>query len=218
MSAVLHRGPRGSGCDLLSDAPAHDPRASAYLLSAYVRDFPRGAVFLCVVDRRGSAPGYTGRWRSRSTAVVGTGHGLFEIVARRGRLRLHAWAITWSPRELSATFHGRDLYAPRLRGWHAERGRRGRQVTLEPDRPGPMISIPMISIRGISSITTATASRRPRHGFYGRALLLRGGPLPRHGPLPRCRPHSRSSMRTRTGHRDRCAGRAGRRGLGDRDR
>ena len=36
--------------DLFADAPAHDPKAAAYLLAAYVEEFPRGTVFLCVVD------------------------------------------------------------------------------------------------------------------------------------------------------------------------
>ena len=36
--------------DLFADAPALRPRAAAYLLAAYVAEFPAGSVFLCVVD------------------------------------------------------------------------------------------------------------------------------------------------------------------------
>jgi S-adenosyl-L-methionine hydrolase (adenosine-forming) len=42
---------------------------------------------------------------------VGPGNGLFEIVIRRAR-DAKVWEITWQPPRLSATFHGRDLFAP----------------------------------------------------------------------------------------------------------
>lgn len=112
MKAVLHRSAPGIPViDLFSDAPAGDPRAAAYLLAAYAAWFPAGTVFLAVVD-----PGVGGdrpaivieadeRW------YVGPGNGLFESVARRaGHLR--RWDIAWRPDRLSASFHGRDLFAP----------------------------------------------------------------------------------------------------------
>jgi S-adenosylmethionine hydrolase len=46
-----------------------------------------------------------GRW------YVGPGNGLFELVQRRaGQTR--SWDIDWEPKHLSASFHGRDLFAP----------------------------------------------------------------------------------------------------------
>src|SRR4051794_19394970 len=46
-----------------------------------------------------------GRW------YVGPGNGLFELVQRRaGATR--SWDIEWKPERLSASFHGRDLFAP----------------------------------------------------------------------------------------------------------
>ncbi|MCC6302709.1 MAG: SAM-dependent chlorinase/fluorinase [Gammaproteobacteria bacterium] len=112
MKAVLHGlAPEVAVIDLLSDAPACDPRAGACLLAAYAGDFPAGAVFLCVVDpgvggdRAAVALRADGRW------FVGPDNGLFNVVA----LRAHAlewWDITWRPPRLSATFHGRDLFAP----------------------------------------------------------------------------------------------------------
>jgi S-adenosylmethionine hydrolase len=46
-----------------------------------------------------------GRW------YVGPGNGLFELVQRRaGQTR--NWDIDWAPKQLSASFHGRDLFAP----------------------------------------------------------------------------------------------------------
>ena len=97
--------------DLFADAPVGNPKAAAYLLAAYSTWFPIGTVFLCVVD-----PGVGGE---RPPAVVeadgrtfvGPGNGLFEIVLRRAA-RTRAWEIAWQPPRLSATFHGRDLFAP----------------------------------------------------------------------------------------------------------
>lgn len=112
MKAVLHGiAPDAPVIDLLSDAPAHDPRAAACLLAAYADDFPAGAVFLCVVDpgvggdRAAVALRADGRW------FVGPDNGLFNVVALRAR-ELDWWDITWRPERLSATFHGRDLFAP----------------------------------------------------------------------------------------------------------
>ena len=51
MTAVLLREAPGIPVvSLFSDLPAFNPRASAYLLAAYTRDFPVGTVFLSVVD------------------------------------------------------------------------------------------------------------------------------------------------------------------------
>lgn len=112
MKAVLAREAPGIPViDLLSDAPAFRPRSAAYLLAALAGVFPSAAVFLCVVD-----PGVGG---DRGALVVeadgrryvGPDNGLFEIVLRRCAAGA-ARRITWTPPRLSASFHGRDLFAP----------------------------------------------------------------------------------------------------------
>jgi S-adenosylmethionine hydrolase len=42
---------------------------------------------------------------------VGPDNGLFALVARRAT-SARVWEITWKPPHLSASFHGRDLFAP----------------------------------------------------------------------------------------------------------
>lgn len=42
---------------------------------------------------------------------VGPDNGLLSIVAQRAR-EARVWRITWRPEHLSASFHGRDLFAP----------------------------------------------------------------------------------------------------------
>jgi len=112
MKAVLHQmAPGVPVIDLFANAPVGNPKPSAYLLAAYVTWFPAGTVFLCVVDPGvgGSRPAITleadERW------YVGPGNGLFELVRRRAR-NARSWDIAWRPERLSASFHGRDLFAP----------------------------------------------------------------------------------------------------------
>jgi S-adenosylmethionine hydrolase len=112
MTAVLAReAPGTTVVSLFADAPAFDPQAAAYLLAAYAPEFPLGSVFLCVIDpgvggkRAPLALQADGRW------YVGPDNGLFALVARRAR-EARWWKITWRPERLSASFHGRDLFAP----------------------------------------------------------------------------------------------------------
>ena len=116
MKAVLARDAPGVAViDLLSDAPAFDARSSAYLLAAYAPEFPASTVFLCVVDpgvggaRAPLAVSAAGRW------YLGPDNGLLAIVMRRAggpAKGSRVWEIAWRPERLSATFHGRDLFAP----------------------------------------------------------------------------------------------------------
>ena len=112
MKAVLHQtAPAMPVVDLFADAPAGNPKASAYLLAAYAPWFPASTIFLCVVDPGvgGARPPIIveadGRW------FVGPGNGLFELVQRRAQ-QTRTWDIDWQPERLSASFHGRDLFAP----------------------------------------------------------------------------------------------------------
>ncbi len=136
MRAVLARQAPGIPViDILSDAPPFDAHASAYLLAAYAKSYPSDSIFLCVVD-----PGVGGH---RAPAIltadgqrfVGPENGLFSQVARQAR---HAqWSeIGWRPAAgMSATFHGRDLFAP-VAAWLAA----GSPERAEP-KPRPLEQI-----------------------------------------------------------------------------
>ena len=112
MKAVLHQmAPGIPVIDLIANAPVGNPKASAYLLAVYATWFPVKTVFLCVID-----PGVGGTrpaviLEADSRWYVGPGNGLFELVQRRAR-ETRTWDIEWKPKHLSATFHGRDLFAP----------------------------------------------------------------------------------------------------------
>src|SRR5262249_55794418 len=112
MKAVLQQtAPSTPTIDLFADAPVGNPKASAYLLAVYAEWFPAGTVFLCVVD-----PGVGGArpaiiFEAEGRGDVGPRNGFFELGPRPAR-KTRRWDIGWRPKRLSASFHGRDLFAP----------------------------------------------------------------------------------------------------------
>lgn len=96
--------------DLLHEVPDFNPHAGAHLLAAFAAVFPPGTVFLAVIDpgvgtpREAAVVMAGGRW------FVGPDNGLLSVVAAR-HPDARLWRITWRPAALSATFHGRDLFA-----------------------------------------------------------------------------------------------------------
>src|SRR4030095_6710233 len=110
MKAVLHAiSPGIPVVDLFADAPAGNPRASAYLLAAHAAWFPVDTVFLCVVD-----PGVGGarpaiileaddRW------YVGPGNGLFELIQRRAT-STRSWDNEGRAGRISARRYGGDVF------------------------------------------------------------------------------------------------------------
>ena len=110
-AVLLQRAPGQPVVDLLHDAPAYNIRASAHLLAACAPRFPAGAVVLAVVD-----PGVG----SERDAVVVQVDGRYFVGPDNGLLSVHAsragiercWSIVWRAEGASASFHGRDLFAP----------------------------------------------------------------------------------------------------------
>jgi hypothetical protein len=114
MQAVLARlAPSVPVINLFADAPMFQPQAAAYLLAAYVDEFPAGTVFLCVVD---PGVGTTQRkpvvYEIGERWFVGPDNGLFDVVIARSGQAVTRQEILWQPPTLSASFHGRDLFAP----------------------------------------------------------------------------------------------------------
>lgn len=111
-AVLLERAPPGIEIvDVLHRVPSFNVRAGAHLLAALCGRFPVGTVFLAVVDpgvgtgRDASIVRADGRW------FVGPDNGLLSVVAARAASS-QTWRIAWRPDELSASFHGRDLFAP----------------------------------------------------------------------------------------------------------
>jgi S-adenosyl-L-methionine hydrolase (adenosine-forming) len=113
VKAVLaqHTAPGTPVHDLLHSAPNFDVTAGAHLLAALQGWFPASSVFLAVVD-----PGVGGArdpvvLEADGKAYVGPDNGLLSVVAGRAA-KVRTWRIVWRPSRQSASFHGRDLFAP----------------------------------------------------------------------------------------------------------
>ena len=112
VKTVLHQiAPGVPVIDLFADLPAAKPQPAAYLLAAYGGWFPPGTVILAIVD-----PGVGGKRaavivQADSRWYVGPDNGLFEIVTRRAD-HARSWEIPAPAEAISASFHGRDLFAP----------------------------------------------------------------------------------------------------------
>lgn len=112
LKAVLHQhAPGALIVDLLHEAPAFNVRAGAHLLAALAGRIPAGSVTLAVVD-----PGVGGARKPVAVFAgdrwfVGPDNGLLSVVAARAN-KAEIFAIGWKPEGLSASFHGRDLFAP----------------------------------------------------------------------------------------------------------
>jgi hypothetical protein len=127
--AILGIAPQVPCLSLMHDAPAYNARASAYLLAAASRSFSDGTVFLAVVDPGVGTSRRPVVLRAGGHTFVGPDNGLLAIAARYADAP-EWFEIKWQPPRLSASFHGRDLFAPVAAMLAA-----GLPVALEPCQP-----------------------------------------------------------------------------------
>src|SRR5262245_21239249 len=151
------------------------PRRRPTLLAAYAEWFPAGAVFLCVVD-----PGVGGTRPSMiveadGRCYVGPGNGLFELLQRCAR-KARSWDIDWKPERLSASFHGRDLFAPvaamLARGEPTPGQSRTDDADRRPDWPDGLCEIVYVDHYGnaMTGLRAATLPPGARLAASGRVL------------------------------------------------
>lgn len=164
VKAVLARqAPGVPVIDLFADAPAFDPQLSAYLLAAYAPAFPVGSVFVCVVDPGVGTDRRPVIVEADGRLFVGPDNGLFEIVRRRAAVA-RVWLIDWMPERLSASFHGRDLFAPvaaRLAsGQGVERSELAAAAIGMPDWPDDLARVVYVDVYG-NAMTGLRAAMLP---------------------------------------------------------
>lgn len=110
-AVLMERAPHRPVVDLMHDAPAFRPGASAHLLAALGASLPSGSICVGVVDpgvgtaRDGVVLEADGRW------FVGPDNGLLDVIAARAQT-VRWWRIDYPPEGEARTFHGRDLFAP----------------------------------------------------------------------------------------------------------
>ena len=110
-AAILRQCPEAIVIDLLADVPAFDIVHAAHLLDAYSHQFPKGSVFLSIVDPGVGSEREPVVIEADGRYYVGPFNGLFDIVISRSRFA-YKNIIASSGFSLSASFHGRDIFAP----------------------------------------------------------------------------------------------------------
>ncbi len=111
---ILRRVPYAKILDLSHHVPRQNIESAAFILHCAIDSFPRGTIFCCVVDpgvgsRRRSLVGRIGEF-----AYVGPDNGLVTPLLERDP-HVDLFEIkspTFRNPVVSATFHGRDIFAP----------------------------------------------------------------------------------------------------------
>jgi len=109
---ILARHPSAHIIDISHEIPRHDVESAAYHLWCVAPWFPKGTIFVCVVD-----PGVGTSRRilvlklSGRTFIAPDNGILNYLTSRRERGRTYALRYRESG-SVSRTFHGRDLFAP----------------------------------------------------------------------------------------------------------
>lgn len=103
--------PRVPVVSLMSDLPEFRPDLAAYLLPGLARAMPAQTLYVCVVDpgvgtERGVLAVQDGLdwWLAPDNGL------LVPLLTRRPGAKV--FRVRWRPRQSSASFHGRDLFAP----------------------------------------------------------------------------------------------------------
>jgi S-adenosyl-L-methionine hydrolase (adenosine-forming) len=147
---ILEINPDAALVDLCHSGKAYDVAEAAFQLITSYRYFPAGTVHIAVVD-----PGVGGPRRPILVTCdghlfIGPDNGLLAPLAAKAGSKVRAiTATTYFLRPVSATFHGRDIFAP-VAG-HLSLG-------VEPDECGELIddyvrlALPRPAQSGISSI------------------------------------------------------------------
>jgi hypothetical protein len=111
-SVLVQQAPEASIISLFASLPDWDIQLSAYLIPAYIDEFPAGTVFLCVVDpgvgtiqRQPVVIEADGQW------FVGPDNGLFNVIRQRAK-HFKQYQLNVPDDKVSRSFHGRDLFAP----------------------------------------------------------------------------------------------------------
>lgn len=114
---ILGIAPGASLVDLTHEIPPQDVRAAAWVLHTAWHYFPQESIFLCVVDPGVGSERHPIALQAGGRTFVGPDNGLFSYVLAALTNPTDARAVLlenprYFPAERSATFHGRDIFAP----------------------------------------------------------------------------------------------------------
>lgn len=162
---ILRIAPTTTIVDLAHDVPRHDLAHAAWALATSTLEFPAGTIHVCVVD-----PGVGG---ARAEVIARAGDQWY-VAPDNGVLAYldveEAWRIVRGP-DVSATFHGRDVFAPAAAALASGAPPPGAPYTLVGVRPFPAGCVVHIDQYG-NLITDVPCGSAGTVTIAGRALPL----------------------------------------------
>lgn len=99
--------------DITHLIPPGDIQRGAFILWQASRDFPKGTVFLCVVDPGVGTERKAVYLQTRDQIFIGPDNGLFSYLLYNSEFT--CWELSnldYQKTNSSSTFHGRDIFAP----------------------------------------------------------------------------------------------------------
>jgi len=113
-AVILSICPKATIVDISHQVERHNLRMGAFILASAAPYFPDGTVHVAVID-----PGVGGKRRpilieAKRSFYVGPDNGLLLLAAKSGEIKkvYHIVERRFMAERISATFHGRDIFAP----------------------------------------------------------------------------------------------------------
>ena len=108
---ILSINPKAAIVDITHEIPPQDVWTGAFVLKSAYKWFPRGTIFLAVVDPGVGTERAPLIIKTRRYFFVGPDNGLLSLAAEEDGVE-ELYVITMSLPHASSTFHGRDVFAP----------------------------------------------------------------------------------------------------------
>lgn len=121
--------------DITHEVEPQDVREAAFLIGDYYRFFPEGTVHVCVVDPTVGSARRPVIVAHQGHLFVGPDNGLFSLLYGNGASIREITDRRFMLKNVSATFHGRDVFAPAAA--HLSRG-------IDVAEFGPLVDDPVI--------------------------------------------------------------------------
>ena len=109
--AIYQDAPNCRIVDICHDMPAFNPNASGRLLQALVRDLPDGLIILAVIDPGVGTERHPLWLEADGKHFIGPDNGLFARIINQAA-NVEAHVLEFDSTKVSASFHGRDVFAP----------------------------------------------------------------------------------------------------------
>ena len=108
---IYKRVPNTTIIDICHDLPAFNPNASGRLLQALVKNLPENTIVLAVVDPGVGTDRHALWLEVDGKHFIGPDNGLFARIVNEAQ-QVSAHIIEYDKTKVSASFHGRDVFAP----------------------------------------------------------------------------------------------------------